>query len=106
MDPYHRSDERGRLGLAASKSFAGVDGFYLIGQWTEPGGGLPSVARNGRDVIRTIMKAEGKKSPRARPNVRMYISFIQAGAVLPSGRERDSGRTGHGEGLFKRWRNG
>jgi phytoene dehydrogenase-like protein len=46
------------------KTFAGLGRFYLIGQWSEPGGGLPPCARNGRDVVRAIMKAEGRKAAR------------------------------------------
>lgn len=51
-------------GPVLPKTFSAVDGFHLIGQWTEPGGGLPPVARSGRDVIRTITKADGKKAAR------------------------------------------
>ncbi len=46
------------------KTFPGVAGFHLIGQWTEPGGGLPPAARHGRNVIRAIMKSEGKRASR------------------------------------------
>ena len=36
-----------------SKTLPGLDGFYMVGQWVE-GGGLPSVAPSGRDVIHII----------------------------------------------------
>lgn len=51
-------------GKRLPKTFAGVDGFHLIGQWTEPGGGLPPTARTGRDVIRAIMRSEGRRAAR------------------------------------------
>lgn len=38
--------------------FPGLNGFHLIGQWTEPGGGLPPSAKSGRDVIHMIKKEE------------------------------------------------
>jgi phytoene dehydrogenase-like protein len=51
--------------LAAGKNlpttFSGVDGFHLIGQWTQPGGGLPPAAMNGRDVVRAIMKGHARR---------------------------------------------
>jgi phytoene dehydrogenase-like protein len=46
------------------KTFDNVDGFHLIGQWTGPPSGLPPAARDGRDVIRSIMRAEGKRAAR------------------------------------------
>jgi phytoene dehydrogenase-like protein len=32
----------------------GLQGFYMIGQWVKPGGGLPPAAQSGRDVIQII----------------------------------------------------
>lgn len=46
------------------KTFDDVDGFHLIGQWTGPPSGLPPAARNGRDVIRAIMRTEGTQAAR------------------------------------------
>jgi phytoene desaturase len=46
------------------KVFKEVKDFHLIGQWTEPAGGLPPTAKTGRDVVRVIMKAEGRKAAR------------------------------------------
>ena len=40
------------------KTLPGLDNFYLIGQWTTPGGGLPTAAKDGRDVIYNICKKE------------------------------------------------
>ncbi len=36
------------------KTLPGLDGFYMIGQWIAPGGGLPPAAQSGRDVIQII----------------------------------------------------
>ena len=36
------------------KTLPGLDGFYMIGQWVMPGGGLPPAAQSGRDVIQII----------------------------------------------------
>jgi phytoene dehydrogenase-like protein len=49
-------------GKTLPKTFPDLAGFYLIGQWSEPGGGLPPTARNGRDIVRMIMKSEGRKA--------------------------------------------
>ncbi len=43
-------------GGALPKTFAGIGNFQLIGQWAEPGGGLPPAARMGRDAVRAIVK--------------------------------------------------
>lgn len=42
------------------KTLPGLKNFYMIGQWTSPGGGLPPAAKDGRDVAYRICKADGK----------------------------------------------
>jgi phytoene dehydrogenase-like protein len=42
------------------RTLPGLDGFYLAGQWSEPGGGLPAAVRSGRNVIRLICHHDGK----------------------------------------------
>ena len=37
----------------------GLEGFYMVGQWTSPGGGLPSGLMTGRTVSRRICKDAG-----------------------------------------------
>jgi phytoene dehydrogenase-like protein len=32
----------------------GLQGFYMIGQWVKPGGGLPPAAQSGREVIQIV----------------------------------------------------
>lgn len=39
----------------------GLSDFYMIGQWLTPGGGLPPVAKAGRDVIMKLCLDEGKE---------------------------------------------
>jgi len=41
-----------------SKILPGLQDFYMIGQWVEPGGGVPAVALSGRNVIQIICKAD------------------------------------------------
>jgi phytoene dehydrogenase-like protein len=38
------------------KTLPGLERFYMAGQWVEPGGGLPTVAVSGRNVIQIICK--------------------------------------------------
>lgn len=45
-------------GEGIPKSLPGLSGFHMIGQWTTIGGGLPPAAKDGRDVIRKICRAE------------------------------------------------
>ncbi len=43
------------------KILPGLDNFYMIGQWVEPGGGLPTVLKSGRDVAQIICKKDKRK---------------------------------------------
>ncbi|ADY14145.1 phytoene desaturase family protein [Sphaerochaeta globosa] len=42
------------------KTLEGLSQFAMIGQWTTPGGGLPTAAKDGRDIARCICKQDGK----------------------------------------------
>ncbi len=42
-----------------SKTLPGLENFYMVGQWVEPGGGLPPAALSGRRVIDMICKKDG-----------------------------------------------
>ena len=46
--------------LRMSKILPGLDSFYMIGQWVQPGGGLPSGAMTGRHVIQIFCKRDNK----------------------------------------------
>lgn len=42
------------------KTLPGLDRFYLIGQWVEPGGSVPIVAMSGRNIIQQICHEDHK----------------------------------------------
>jgi phytoene dehydrogenase-like protein len=44
-----------------SKTLPGLDRFYMIGQWVEPGGGVPIVAQSGRNVAQLLCHRDGKR---------------------------------------------
>jgi phytoene dehydrogenase-like protein len=39
----------------------GLNGFYQIGQWIQPGGGIFPAARSGREIIKRICKKDGRR---------------------------------------------
>jgi phytoene dehydrogenase-like protein len=41
-------------GKGMKKTLPGLDGFFMAGQWVEPGGGLPTAAMSGRNVVQII----------------------------------------------------
>ena len=47
--------------LKMEKTLPGLKNFYMIGQWVEPGGGLPPAATSGRDVVQLLCKNDKKK---------------------------------------------
>jgi phytoene dehydrogenase-like protein len=42
------------------KELPNLQNFYMIGQWVQPGGGVPTVFISGRDVAQIICKREQK----------------------------------------------
>jgi phytoene dehydrogenase-like protein len=51
-----------KLGMKLmKKTLPGLKNFYLVGQWVEPGGGLPPALLSGRNVTQLICKKDGKK---------------------------------------------
>ena len=48
------------MGGGMSKALPGLDAFYMIGQWVEPGGNVELSAASGRDVVKDICGLEGK----------------------------------------------
>jgi phytoene dehydrogenase-like protein len=44
-----------------SQQLPGLDNFYMCGQWTEPGGGLPTGIMAGQRLIRKICREDHKK---------------------------------------------
>ncbi len=47
-------------GKGMSKTLPGLENFYMVGQWVEPGGGLPPAAQSGRRIIERLCKQDGK----------------------------------------------
>ncbi len=43
------------------KTLPGLDNFYMVGQWVQVGGGLPSGLMTGMDVVKRICKKDGRK---------------------------------------------
>jgi len=52
---------RGTMMLRINKTLPGLKNFYMIGQWVEPGGGLPPAIMSGRNVTQIICKKDRKK---------------------------------------------
>jgi len=48
------------LTMHMKKTLPGLGGFYMIGQWVNPGGGLPPAAVDGNFVTRLICNADGR----------------------------------------------
>ncbi len=46
---------------ALPKTLPGLENFYMVGQWVQPGGGLPSGVMTGREVIQRMCKQDGIK---------------------------------------------
>jgi phytoene dehydrogenase-like protein len=49
------------FGMRMSKTLPGLDNFYMVGQWVEPGGGLPPAAYSGRNLTQVLCKKDGKR---------------------------------------------
>jgi phytoene dehydrogenase-like protein len=43
------------------KELPGLSNFYMIGQWVEPGGGIPTVFKSGRDLAQIICRKDKKR---------------------------------------------
>ena len=60
-----------RLGLFRQlpMTLPGLEKFYMAGQWTAPGGGLPTALMCGRGVAQLICRKSGKKFTNRQVNV-------------------------------------
>jgi phytoene dehydrogenase-like protein len=47
-------------GKSMDKTLPGLERFYMVGQWVEPGGGLPPAATSSRNVIRALCNQDDK----------------------------------------------
>jgi phytoene dehydrogenase-like protein len=43
------------------KTLSGLEGFYMAGQWVEPGGGVPMAVMSGRQAIQLICKDQERR---------------------------------------------
>jgi len=51
-----------KVGLGGMrKTLPGLDNFYMAGHWVNPGGGLPTAMKSGRDVVQIICKKDKRK---------------------------------------------
>lgn len=46
--------------MTIKKTLPGLKNFYMAGQWVQPGGGVPTSAKSGRDVIEILCARDGK----------------------------------------------
>ncbi len=53
--------QAGGMRLQMSKSLPGLSNFYMAGQWVEPGGGVPTAALSGRNVVQLLCRDEKRK---------------------------------------------
>jgi phytoene dehydrogenase-like protein len=44
-----------------SKTLPGLKNSYMAGQWVEPGGGVPTAAMSGRNVIQILCKRDRRR---------------------------------------------
>jgi phytoene dehydrogenase-like protein len=56
------------------KTIPGLRKFYMIGQWVEPGGGVPIVAMSGRTIIQQICHEDRKADTLTRVSFRSWFS--------------------------------
>jgi phytoene dehydrogenase-like protein len=48
----------GHVGKPLPKTLPGLEGFYMAGQWVEPGGGIPTILASGRQVVQLLCHRE------------------------------------------------
>lgn len=49
------------FGKKLKKTLPGLDNFYMVGQWVQPGGGLPTGGMHGRYIAQLLCKKDGKR---------------------------------------------
>lgn len=55
------------MGGGMQKTLPGLERFHMVGQWVEPGGGLPPAAKSGRDLVQNLCKRDGKRFETSAP---------------------------------------
>ncbi len=86
------------------KTLSGLRGFYMAGQWVEPGGGVPTTVLSGRHVVQLICADDERpfvavragSSPRSAIVVRLAQRILRLRLALPTSRypPRCARRTG------------
>jgi phytoene dehydrogenase-like protein len=51
----------GSFGSRIPRTFQGLRNFFMVGQWMNPGGGLPPCSMDGRALAKRMCKAEGRR---------------------------------------------
>jgi phytoene dehydrogenase-like protein len=49
----------GSMGTKLPRTLKGLEHFHMVGQWLNPGGGLPPCGMDGRNLAKRLCKAEG-----------------------------------------------
>jgi phytoene desaturase len=44
-----------------SRNLPGLSGFYMVGQWAQPGGGVPTCLMQGRQIVQILCHEDGRK---------------------------------------------
>jgi phytoene dehydrogenase-like protein len=66
--------------LGIKKTLPGLDRFYQVGQWVEPGGSLPLAAMSGRNAVQMICRRDGKSFLTTRPDTYAPRSDFRLGS--------------------------
>ncbi len=54
-------------GMQMRKTLPGLANFYMVGQWVEPGGGLPPAAMSGRNLAQILCRKDGRQFVATKP---------------------------------------
>jgi len=66
------------MGKGMPKTLPGLEGFYMCGQWIEPGGNTELSCASGRDVIKDICQEQGQPFyPDHKPATNQGISYAK-----------------------------
>ncbi len=53
--------------MRMKRTLPGLDNFFMIGQWVQPGGGLPPAALHGREIIQLICAKDHRRFAASKP---------------------------------------
>jgi phytoene dehydrogenase-like protein len=79
------------LTMRMSKTLPGLYDFYMIGQWVQPGGGLPSAVASARHALQMICKADNRRFRTSVPRTTTVRSELNGGTLrTTAGRREDA----------------